>query len=1085
MALSPPVHVRVSNLPWTTSVASVEASLRTACDRVNIAPHGIEVKGVDRRRKRDAQKQHGGSARLSFAEETTRACVAALDGRAVVGADRQRCVVEPPAGGAARRRGRRRRAGAARGGEAARGRPKRARRRELVDRFSSVAERASRGSGRLGGDARGRDPARGRLRARARREAPRRRGLWGRAAGAPRGLRAAALRRRRRRHGNLAVPLGLWALDEVVAVDINGETLRLLEARAGANVRALEADAAALTVRDTDCVVSLHACGAVSDLAMDAALDAQIPFAISPCCLGKSLTDRAVVGGRMPRTSAQRAARPSNVEYPRSRWLASELEDASEWGVLAAAADYGVGADDDADVARVQRRAKRVVETDRLAYAAGLPARNAPQHASNAMDIVMCVAEKPSIADAIAKALAKSTVSTRGGSPRTHEFRGRFGGASCEYRVTSVLGHCFNLDFAPANGNVLRNLRETAKDCDALVLFLDCDREGEAIAFQVMDVTQSELRPGATVHRAKFSAVTPADIEKAMATLGEPDERLSEAVIARQELDLRVGVAFTRFTTRHFQSKYAGLDARTLSYGPCQTPTLGFVVRREDEIATFEPEPYWFPDAALEVDGAADATWARAGASTGARERVLRLSPAMAMKHAEHLYLDGFLSYPRTETNKFPPSMDLRAAIDQQAGDARWRAPRIFGAERVAAAKRGLDAGDHPPITPTAPAPPGVLNGKAAALYDLVTRRFLASVSEDAAYADQRVAVDLAGERFVVERRALVAPAAGGRRVAGEMRGAREAATRPPERLSEADCVALMEKHGIGTDASIPSHIENVCKRSYVAVDGKSRRLRPTELGGRLPGLLRVDASLVLPEVRAAIEAACDLIAGGEAPREAVVAHCVANFAAKYAHLAAHVDAMEQLFDAVYAERPEDDASRSAFSRCGLTGHYLHLVPRPQRLYDPATKDVVDLPRPGSVAASNGRRCPACRSELLWYGLRDGAGDAAKTATYPLCGACYDAALRRDDDGGVGVGGDDGDGGAVGAGRARGARGAPGARAVLARAAGPARADARATHAPGRPPRLLSTRRPVFVAKFHASVAACRAVAGRAASSSS
>ena len=817
----------------------------------------------------------------------------------------------------------------------------------------------------------------------------------------------------------------------------------------------------------------------------------------------------------------------------------------------------------------------------------------------------MCVAEKPSIADAIAKALAKSTVSTRGGSPRTHEFRGRFGGASCEYRVTSVLGHCFNLDFAPAyrdwdgcdpselwdapvvrvpsNGSVLRNLRETAKDCDALVLFLDCDREGEAIAFQVMDVTQSELRPGATVHRAKFSAVTPADIEKAMATLGEPDERLSEAVIARQELDLRVGVAFTRFTTRHFQSKYAGLDARTLSYGPCQTPTLGFVVRREDEIATFEPEPYWFPDAALEVDGEmANATWARgrcfdrsvaaalcrgaaaagvatvvestAGTSTKApplpfntvdllkaASRVLRLSPAMAMKHAEHLYLDGFLSYPRTETNKFPPSMDLRAAIDQQTGDARWGAHAADLLERSAwrRPKRGLDAGDHPPITPTAPAPPGVLNGKAAALYDLVTRRFLASVSEDAAYADQRVAVDLAGERFVVERRALVAPgfldvlrphrdddagpplflelpAVGARPRAKCAAAPREATTRPPERLSEADCVALMEKHGIGTDASIPSHIENVCKRSYVAVDGKSRRLRPTELGTVVcRGFLRVDASLVLPEVRAAIEAACDLIAGGEAPREAVVAHCVANFAAKYAHLAAHVDAMEQLFDAVYAERPEDDASRSAFSRCGLTGHYLHLVPRPQRLYDPATKDVVDLPRPGSVAASNGRRCPACRSELLWYGLRDGAGDAAKTATYPLCGACYDAALRRDDDddGGVDVGDDDGDGGAAGAGRARGARAAlralarswrepPDPRAptlecplpddhpaldafrVLDDAKALFGGDARgavlleATHAPGRPPRLLSTRRPVFVAKFHASVAACRAVAG-------
>ena len=190
----------------------------------------------------------------------------------------------------------------------------------------------------------------------------------------------------------------------------------------------------------------------------------------------------------------------------------------------------------------------------------------------------MCVAEKPSIADAIAKALAKSSVSTRGGSPRTHEFRGRFGGAACEYRVTSVLGHCFSLDFAPAyrdwdscdpgelweapvvrvptNGSVLRNLRETARGCDALVLFLDCDREGECIAFQVMDVTRDALRPGAPVRRARFSAVTPADIDRAMASLGEPDEKLAESVLARQELDLRVGVALTRFATRHFRGEH-------------------------------------------------------------------------------------------------------------------------------------------------------------------------------------------------------------------------------------------------------------------------------------------------------------------------------------------------------------------------------------------------------------------------------------------------------------------------------------------------------------------------------------------------
>lgn len=107
-----------------------------------------------------------------------------------------------------------------------------------------------------------------------------------------------------------------------------------------------------------------------------------------------------------------------------------------------------------------------------------------------------------------------------------------------------------------------------------LVLWLDCDREGENICFEVVEVVLDCLRCPkecalGRVYRAKFSALGDSDLLSAFAKLGRPDRNESLSVDARQELDLKIGVAFSRFQTRYFQGRYGDLNSEILSYLLC------------------------------------------------------------------------------------------------------------------------------------------------------------------------------------------------------------------------------------------------------------------------------------------------------------------------------------------------------------------------------------------------------------------------------------------------------------------------------------------------------------------------------------
>ena len=523
------------------------------------------------------------------------------------------------------------------------------------------------------------------------------------------------------------------------------------------------------------------------------------------------------------------------------------------------------------------------------------------------------------------------------------------------------------IEKTPAEKGIIRSLKNLAKKADSVVIGTDFDREGELIGSDALRQIR-EVAPDVPVSRARYSAFTKAEIDHAFNNLVELDQDLADAGESRQYIDLIWGAVLTRYLTT---ARFSGFG-NTRSAGRVQTPTLALVVERERERMAFKPEDYWVisgeashgEDDPFKVShttarfwdkDAADAAYANVAGAKEARvtavERKSRtqrppapfnttslqaaaaaegISPARTMRLAESLYMDGLISYPRVDNTVYPSSLDLKDCVRTISKVPQY-APTckaLLSQPKLTATRGKQETTDHPPIYPTGAADPEKLQPAAWKLYNLIARRFLATLMGPATIEGTKVTFDVNGEPFQASGNVLANP--GFRSIypyglkkddqlpelhEGDVCDVRKMdllakQTEPPARYSQGKLIQEMEKRGLGTKSTRASIIDTLYQRKYL----KNDPCEPSQLGMAIIDALNTYAPrITTPEMTSELEDDMTKVAEGTDTQTQVVTHSRALLAGMMDGLIEHTeDLSEAIADAVTA-----DAKIGVCPKCG------------------------------------------------------------------------------------------------------------------------------------------------------------------------
>lgn len=480
-------------------------------------------------------------------------------------------------------------------------------------------------------------------------------------------------------------------------------------------------------------------------------------------------------------------------------------------------------------------------------------------------------------------------------------------------------------------GNWVETFSDLSNNADKFISACDFDIEGSLIGYCILKYACGNKE--ASAKRMKFSTLVKSELEKAYEeALPHLDFALIEAGKARHEVDWIYGINLSRALTlaaKEYSGRYF-----TLSTGRVQGPTLRFLTKREKDILSFVPAPYWeingeaeilnsvisaeYERKRIETRSEADAIGRACENKTGDVKKIeiknihqkpplpfdvgtlqreayslFGYTPRRTLAIAQKLYLDALISYPRTNSQKLPPIINYRKilySLKNQSGHKRLASKLLK--MKVLRPKEGKKQDPaHPAVYPTGNLPERPLKTAKKKVLDLIIRRFMSVFGEDALKASIKVCINVNGHSFFVKGRRLLKegwmeyykpylrsedvilpPIKEGDKVRLRRVNIKEKYTCPPPRYNPSSLLQKMENLGIGTKATRADIIQTLYNRKYV----RDKRILVTELGFDVIEVLEKYApTVVSAKLTQEIEDKMEQIRNGKMKRENVLREIV------------------------------------------------------------------------------------------------------------------------------------------------------------------------------------------------------------------